>query len=308
MRIAIMGAGGVGGYYGGLLSQKGQEVIFIARGAHLQALRDKGLQVKSVHGDFLVSAATASDDPAKVGPVDLILFTTKTYHTDSAAQAMKPMVGKETVVVPLQNGIDAAERIGAAVGKEHLVGGVTWLSAAIEAPGVIGQYSQFRRVVMGEFDGKMTARLKTIYEALQATGIAVELSADILKVLWTKFVFISSISAIGSLTRLTIGEYRQVPETREVLVEALREVTAVAQGRGVQLEGDLVEKTLEFIDNAAPDMKTSMQRDVEAGRLSELESMIGVVPRLGKQSGVSTPVMRLAYAVLQPGNLKAQGR
>jgi 2-dehydropantoate 2-reductase len=271
-------------------------------------MREKGLHVKSVHGDFLVSPARATDDPAEVGPVDLILFTTKTYHTDVAAQAIKPMVGQETVVVPLQNGIDAAERIGAYVGREHLVGGVTWLSAAIEAPGVIGQYSQFRRVVLGEFDGKMTARLKMIYETLQATGITVEMSDNILKVLWTKFVFISSASALGSLTRATIGEYRHVPETRDVLTEALREVAAVAQARGVKLEGDLVDKTLEFIDNAAPDMKTSMQRDVEAGRPSELESMIGVVPRLGRQTGVSTPVMRLAYAVLKPGNLKVQGR
>ena len=307
MRIAIMGTGGVGGYYGGLLSLKGQEVIFIARGAHLQALRAKGLHVKSVHGDFLVSPAKATDDPAEVGPVDLILFTTKTHHTDIALRAIKPMVGKETVVVPLQNGIDAAERIGAYVGKEHLVGGVTWLSAAIEAPGVIGQYSQFRRVVLGEFDGKMTTRLKTIYETLQATGITVELSDDILKVLWTKFVFISAISALGSLTRASIGECRQVPETRDVLTEALAEVAAVAQSRGVQLEEDVVAKTLEFIDDASPDMKTSMQRDVEAGRPSELESMIGVVPRLGRQTGVATPVMRLAYAVLKPGNLKVQG-
>ena len=153
----------------------------------------------------------------------------------------------------------------------------------------------------------MTARLKTIYETLQATGITVELSDDILKVLWTKFVFISAISALGSLTRASIGEYRQVPETRDVLTEALAEVAAVAQARGVQLEGDVVAKTLEFIDNASPDMKTSMQRDVEAGRPSELESMIGVVPRLGRQTGVATPVMRLAYAVLKPGNLKVQG-
>ncbi len=306
MRIAIMGTGGVGGYYGGLLSQQGQEVIFIARGAHLQALRAKGLQVKSVHGDFLVSPAKATDDPAEVGPVDLILFCTKTYHTDIAAQAIKPMIGKETVVVPLQNGIDAAERIGAYVGREHLLGGVTWLSAAIEAPGVIGQYSQFRRVVLGEFDGKLTARLQRIYETLQAAGITVEMSADILKVLWTKFVFISALSALGSLTRASIGEYRQVPETREVLTEALGEVAVVAQARGVKLEGDLVAKTLEFIDNSAPDMKTSMQRDVEAGRESELESMIGVVSRLGRESGVPTPVMGLAYAVLKPGNLKAR--
>lgn len=306
MRIAIMGTGGVGGYYGGLLSQKGQEVIFIARGGHLQALRSRGLQVKSVHGDFLVLPVRATDNPQEVGPVDLILFTTKTYHTDIAAQAIKPMVGQETAVVPLQNGIDAAERIGAYVGRDHLVGGVTWLSAAIESPGVIGQYSQFRRIVLGEFDGKMTARLKMIYETLQTTGMSVELSSDIEQVLWTKFVFISAISALGSLTRAAIGEYRQIPETREVLTGALREVAAVAQARGVRLDDGLVAKTLEFIDNAAPDMKTSMQRDVETGRPSELESMIGVVPRLGRQNGVATPVMSLAYAVLKPGNLKVQ--
>jgi 2-dehydropantoate 2-reductase len=308
MKIAIMGTGGVGGYYGGLLSRTGQEVIFIARGAHLQAIRDKGLQVKSVHGDFLVSPARATAEPAEVGPVDLILFTTKTYDTDIASQAIKPMIDQETIVVPLQNGIDAAEHIGAYVGREHMVGGVTWLSAAIEAPGVIGQYSQFQRVVIGEFDGKITARLQTVYQAFLAAGITVEMSDDILRILWTKFVFISSVSAFGSLTRSTIGEYRQVPETREVLIEAIREVTAVAQARGVKLEEDIVEKTLEFIDNAIPDMKTSMQRDVDTGRLSELESMIGAVPQLGKQSGLSTPVMRLAYAVLKPGYLQARGR
>lgn len=306
MRIAITGTGGVGGYYGGLLSQKGQEVIFIARGKHLQAIREKGLRVKSVHGDFLILPAIATDNPAEVGPVDLILFTTKTYDTDIAAQAIKPMIGQDTVVLPLQNGIDAAERIGAYVGMEHMVGGVTWLSAAIEAPGVIGQYSKFRRVVVGEFDGRITARLKTIYKTLQETGIEVEMSDDILKVLWTKFVFISSVSALGSLTRATIGEYREIPETRDVLIETIKEVTAVAQGRGVKLEEDVVEKTLDFIDNATPDMKTSMQRDVEAGRTSELESMIGVVPILGKENKVSTPVMRLAYAVLKPGYLKAR--
>ncbi len=306
MRIAIMGTGGVGGYYGGLLSQRGHEVIFIARGAHLQAIRERGLQVKSVHGDFRISPARATDKPAEAGQVDLVLFTTKTYQTDVAADAMKPLIGRETVVVPLQNGIDAAERLSAYVGHEPLVGGVTWLSAAIETPGVIGQYSQFRRVVLGEFDGRVTARLKRIYEVLQALGITVEISDDISNVLWTKFVFISSASALGSLTRATLGEYRRVPESREVLREAIAEVAAVARARGVKLAEDLAAKTLEFIDNAAPEMKTSMQRDVEAGKESELESMIGVVPRLGRESGVPTPVMRLAYAVLKPGNLQAQ--
>ncbi len=149
MRIAIMGSGGVGGYYGGLLATAGQDVVFIARGAHLEVIREKGLQVKSVHGDFTVSPARATDHPGEVGPVDLVIVATKTYRTDEAAQAIRPMIGPNTVVISFQNGIDAAERIGSAVGMEHVLGGATWLSAAIEALGKIGQYSQFRRIALG---------------------------------------------------------------------------------------------------------------------------------------------------------------
>jgi 2-dehydropantoate 2-reductase len=308
MKIAVMGTGGVGGYYGGLLAQSSQDVTFIARGAHLVAIREKGLQVKSVHGDFLVSPAHATDDPAEVGPVDLVLFMTKTYHTDEAARAIQPMVGKDTVVVSLQNGVDAAERIGAVVGMEHLVGGATWLSAAIEAPGVIGQYSQFRRIALGEFSGKTTPRLQAVADALKATGATVELSDNILKVLWTKFVFIASVSMMGSLTRVTFGEYRAVPEARAVLTEALNEVAAVAVARGVTLDADVVAQTLAFIDSSAPNIKPSMQRDVEAGRVSELESLVGIVVRLGAELGVPTPVMRFAYAVLEPREQVARSR
>ena len=306
MKIAIMGTGGVGGYYGGLLSQTGHDVTFTARGAHLQTMRDKGLQVKSVHGDFTVSPAKATDKPSQIGPVDVILFATKTYQTDEAAKSIKPIVGKDTVVVSLQNGIDAADSIGAVVGMEHILGGATWLSAAIEAPGVIGQYSQFRRIVLGEFTGQTTKRLKAVYDALQATGATVETSDNILKVLWTKFVFIAPVMAMGSLTRVTFGEYRNVPESRAVLIDALSEVAAVAKAKGVLLDADVVAKTLVFIDSSAPGIKPSMQRDVESGKRSELESMIGVVVRMGMQYKVPTPVMRFAYAMLKPGELKAQ--
>jgi 2-dehydropantoate 2-reductase len=306
MKIAIMGTGGVGGYYGGLLAKGGKDVTFIARGAHLQAIRKTGLQVKSVHGDFQVSKAKATDKPADVGPVDLIIFATKTYQTDEAAKAIKPMVGKDTVVVPLQNGIDAADRIGQVVGMDHVLGGATWLSAAIEAPGVIGQYSEFRRITLGEFSGKTTARLTSIYDLLKETGATVEVSDNILKVLWTKFVFISSVSAMGSLTRVTFGEYRGVPEARAVLGDAISEVAAVARARGVKLDADILAKTQAFIDSSAPGIKPSMQRDVEAGKPSELESLIGVVVRMGAEKNVPTPVMRFAYAMLKPGELKAQ--
>jgi 2-dehydropantoate 2-reductase len=306
MKIAIMGTGGVGGYYGGLLAKAGRDVTFIARGAHLQAIRKNGLQVKSVHGDFQVSKALATDKPADVGPVDLIIFATKTYQTDEAAKAIKPMVGKDTVVVPLQNGIDAADRIGQVVGMDHVLGGATWLSAAIEAPGVIGQYSEFRRITLGEFSGKTTARLTSIYDLLKETGATVEVSDNILKVLWTKFVFISSVSAMGSLTRMTFGEYRGVPEARAMLTEAIGEVASVARARGVKLDADILAKTQAFIDSSAPGIKPSMQRDVEAGKPSELESLIGVVVRMGAEKNVPTPVMRFAYAMLKPGELKAQ--
>jgi len=306
MKIAIMGVGGVGGYYGGLLAQAGQDVTFIARGEHLQALRDKGLQVKSVLGDFTVSPAKATEKPSQIGPVDFILFATKTYQTDEAAKLIKPAIGKDTAVVSLQNGIDAADRIGAVVGMEHMLGGVTWLSAAVEAPGVIGQYSQFRRIAIGEFSGRLTPRLDAIYNVLQATGATVELSNNILKVLWTKFVFIASVSAMGSLTRVTFGEYRSVPETRTVLTDALNEVAAVANAKGVPLDTDVVAKTLAFIDGSSPGIKPSMQRDVESGKRSELESMIGVVVRSAAQYKIPTPVMQFAYAMLKPGEMKAQ--
>src|SRR5512136_675904 len=290
MKIAIMGTGGVGGYYGGMLAKAGQDVTFIARGAHLQAIREKGLQVKSIYGDFQVSKAKATDKPADVGPVDLIIFATKTYQTDEAATAMKPMVGKKTVVVPLQNGVDAADRIGQVIGMDHMLGGATWLSAAIEAPGVISQYSEFRRIALGEFSGKTTPRLTAVYDVLKETGATVEISDNILKVLWTKFVFISSVSAMGSLTRVTFGEYRGVPEARAVLGEAIGEVAAVARARGVKLDEDILAKTQAFIDNSAPGIKPSMQRDVEAGKLSELESLIGSVMRMGAERNVPTPV------------------
>lgn len=306
MKIAIMGTGGVGGYYGGLLARKGFDVTFIARGPHLQAIREKGLNIKSVHGDFSVSPAKATDNPDEVGPVDLVIVATKTYHTDEAARIVKPMVGKGTTVMSLQNGVDAAERIGAVVGAEHVLGGVTWLSAAIEAPGTIGQYSQFRRIAIGEFDGNETPRARSIYDILSSTDATVELVPDITRILWTKFVFIASVSALGCLTRATFGEYRDVPEARAVLTEAIEEVAGVAKAQSIELDPDITEKTLAFIDSSAAGIKPSMQRDVEAGRRSELESMIGVVVRLGRELGTPTPVMSLAYSVLKPAELKAQ--
>jgi len=305
MKIAIFGTGGVGGYYGGLLAQKGHEVTFIARGAHLEAIRKNGLQVKSIHGDFVVYPARATDDPASVGTVDLVIFCPKTYHTDEAARQMRPMIGSDTVVISLQNGVDAAERIGAVIGMEHVIGGVTQVSSAVEAPGVIRQVSQFRRIVFGELDGSITERVRSIESALKETGIAVDVSEDISKALWTKLVFISAASGLGSLTRLSIGEYRSVPETRAMIVNLMKEVEAVARAQGVGLDADVVEKSLAFMDNAAPTIRASMQLDVEAGRQFELESLIGIIGRKGREAGVPTPTADAIYAALLPVQLAA---
>ena len=306
MKVVVMGTGGVGGYYGGLLAQQEHDVTFIARGAHLAAIQKNGLQVKSIHGDFQVKPAQATDDPAQIGPVNLVVFCTKTYSIDEAAHLIKPLVGHDTTVLPLQNGIDAAERIGAVFGMEHMLGGVTWISSAVEAPGVIKQISQFRRVVMGELDGQITPRIQAAHTAFAETGITAELSENILKILWTKFVFISAASSLGSLTRLPIGDYRSVPETREMMTNLMREVESIARAQGVELDQDVVQQSLDFVDNAAPHIKPSMQLDVEAGRRSELEALIGVIGRKGHEMGVPTPVADMVYASLLPSEIMAR--
>lgn len=307
MKIAVMGSGGVGGYYGCLLARQGHDVTFIARGSHLKAIQENGLQVKSIHGDFHILPAKATDNPTEIGPVDLVLFCTKTYATDEAAEQIKPIVGTNSTVMSLQNGIDAVEQIGAVIGMQHMIGATTWISSSIEASGKIKQVSQFRRVVLGEMDGQVTSRVQLIYETLRETGITVELSENILQNLWTKYVFIAAISSLGTLTRLPIGEYRAVSETRVMMISLMEEIVSVALAQKVNLDKDIIRKSLDFIDNAAPQIKASMQLDVDAGRRSELESMVGVIVRKGRELGIPTPTAGMVYAVLLPLDLKARG-
>ncbi|MCI0520300.1 MAG: 2-dehydropantoate 2-reductase [Chloroflexi bacterium] len=306
MKIVVLGTGGVGGYYGGLLARQGLEVTFVARRAHLEALRRNGLQVKSVHGDFHVQPVHATDQPAEAGVVDLALVCVKAYDTDEAARALQPCLGEESVVVSLQNGIDAGERIGAIVGMERILGGATYISSAVEAPGVIRQFSQFRRIVLGEFNGETTPRLQSVFAALNASGATVEMTADILKVLWTKFLFISAASSLGALTRLPMGDYRNVPEARALLIQIMREVEALAHAQGIRLDQDVVAGTLAFIDSSPPHIRPSMQLDVETGHRSELEAIIGVIGRKGRSLGVPTPAADMVYAALLPSNMAAE--
>jgi len=307
MRVAIMGAGGVGGYFGGLLAHAGQDVVFIARGEHLAALRARGLRVESVHGDFTIRPAQATDDPTTVGPVDYVLFATKTHHFDQALAAMRPLIGPHTTILPLQNGIDAAERAAAALGREHVIGGLCQVGSYIAAPGVIKQISQFRRIVAGELDGALTPRVQAIVAALQAAGAVAEATSDIQKALWTKFIFIAPFSGVGAVARAPAGEIMACPEARGLLEEAMREVEAVARARDIALDADIVARTMAFCDNMAPQQTASMQRDVMEGKPSELESMIGVLVRFGAELHVPTPTFRFFYAALLPQEHKARG-
>jgi 2-dehydropantoate 2-reductase len=305
VRIAVIGTGGVGGYYGGLLACQGHEVTFLARGVHLEAMRKNGLQIKSIHGDFLVSPARATDDPAQIGPVELVLFCVKTYDTERTVRAIQPVIADQTLVLSLQNGVDAAERLGEVIRQEHLLGGATWISSAIASPGVIEQVSHFRRIVFGPLDGRFTPRHHDLLEAFQQTGIDVELSENIQQVLWSKFVFIFAASSLGGLTRLAMGDYRDVPETRTMIRSLMSEVEAVARGQGVLLDRQVVDNSLAFMDAAGPHIRASMQLDVEAGRMFELESMIGVIGRKGREVKVATPTADLVYAALLPIYLRA---
>lgn len=307
MRIAIMGSGGVGGYFGGLLARAGYDVTFIARGEHLAAIRQHGLRVDSVHGDFVVAPAQATADPAAVGPVDTVLFATKTHQLEAAAEVLRPLVGPQTAVLPLHNGLDAAERTAAVLGAGPVLGGICQVGSYIAAPGVIKQISQFRRVVVGELRGPISPRVEAIVAALQAAGASAEATPDIRKVRWTKFIFIAPFSGVGSVARVPAGAIVGCPETRALLEAAMLEVEAVARAAGVALDADIVAKTMTFCDNLAPGQIASMQRDIMDGKPSELESMIGVLVRLGAELGVPTPIFRFFYAALLPQERKAQG-
>ena len=205
MKIVVMGTGGVGGYYGGLFARQGHDVFFTARGEHLKAIQQNGLQVFSVHGDFAINPVKAGEDPSQFGIADLVLFCTKTYDTEQSAKMLLPVIGEQTMVMSFQNGVDSAERIGAMIGMEHMIGSVPWISSMIEAPGVIRQLSLFRRVAFGELDGSQTERMQALCQAWAELGIDLECVSDIQRVIWTKYLFISSISGIGSLVRLPVG-------------------------------------------------------------------------------------------------------
>lgn len=300
-----MGTGGIGGYFGGRLARAGEATTFIARGEHLRAIQARGLTVKSIHGDFAVRAP-ATDDPATVGPVDLVLFCVKSYDTESAAQAIHPLLGPETSVLTLQNGVDNEERLGRLLGAERILGGAAFIQSVIEAPGVIA-HTAVGRIVFGELDGSETPRARRVLERFAAAGIPAELSPSIRKVLWEKYLFIVALAGMTALGRRPAGEIRACPESRQMYRAILEELAALAKGSGVGLDADVVDRIMAETDRLPAGMHSSLHYDLTHGKRLELEALHGHAVRLGERLVIPTPMTFAVYAALRPQALAAEG-
>ncbi len=300
MKIAVMGSGGVGGYFGARLAAAGNDVTFIARGAHLQAIKNQGLRVQSPLGDIHLQPSRACDDPVTIGPVDFVLFTTKLYDTEIAGELCKPLIGADTAVISFLNGVDSEEQLSRILGRELVVGGVARISAEITAPGVIQHYSNFASIEFGELDGSRSDRLQNFLAAAQAAHIDAQLSSDIIAAIWQKFIMLASLSAITTLTRLPAGLIRNNPHSWKLMQEAVRETDAVARARGVQLAENSIDEIVKILRGLPEEMKSSMLMDLERGNRLELEWLSGAVCRLGDETGVETPVHCVVRAALAP--------
>ena len=300
MKFAVMGTGGTGGYFGGLLARSGEDVTFIARGAHLEALRTQGLQVKSpLVGDFTLPV-TATDDPQQIGPVDVVLFCVKSYDTAEAARQIIPLIGPETMVLSLQNGIENEEHLAHVVGKDVVLGAVAFVTAQIEAPGVILHTTKLSRMVFGEFHGEATQRVRGLQQVLEHAEIAADLHPDIQLAIWEKFLFICAVSGMTALTRLPVGRVLACPETAEMTRQVMFEVAEIAGRRGIQLGPDCVQRNFQILGNLEPQARGSLYVDLVSGHKMELETLNGSVVRLGSEMGVPTPMNFAIYAALKP--------
>jgi 2-dehydropantoate 2-reductase len=300
MRIAVVGAGGVGGGFGAALAKAGAEVTFIARGAHLAAMKKEGLKVQGPRGETHLLPTRATDDPASLGKVDIVLFCVKLWDVESAGKQIKPLIGPDTAVIPLQNGVDAAERLVPILGPSAVMGGVAQISASIIKPGVIQQVGTFMRMIFGELDGKRSKRAEDFLALCQKAGFDATLSEQITTELWMKFILLAANASITAATRQPIGKLRDDPDIRAVFEAAWQETAAVGRAGGVRLPADAVDKIREFTSHAPPAMKASMALDLERGNRLELPWLGGKVVELGRKHGVPTPAHSLMYALLKP--------
>jgi 2-dehydropantoate 2-reductase len=305
MKIAVMGSGGVGGYFGARLAQAGCDVAFIARGAHLAAMREHGLRVESPRGDIHLPKVRVTDDPGTLEPVDLVLFSVKLRDTEAAAASIAPLIGPDSGIVSFQNGVQKDDMLRRVFGDKAVMGGVGYIATRIGRPGVIQHTGAMQRLVFGEYDGRRSARAEALLDACKRGGINAELSGDIRREIWEKFVFLVGLSATTTTMRLPIGLIRANPQTRAFLFDLMRETVAVGRAHGVALPEDYAAQRLAFADTVPADMTSSMLHDLEAGRPLELAWLSGGVVAMGKAAGVPTPANRAVNDILA---LHAQGR
>jgi 2-dehydropantoate 2-reductase len=310
MRIAVIGAGGVGGGFGAALAKAGADVTFIARGAHLAAMKSQGLKVQGPRGDTHLVPTRATDDPADIGTVDIVLFCVKLWDVESAGEKIKPLIGGGTAVIPLQNGIDAHERLIPILGKDAVMGGVAQISASITAPGVIAQVGTFMRMIFGELDGKPSRRAEDFLALCLKAGFDATLSGEILTELWMKFILLASNAGMMALARQPIGALRDDPDLRPIFLAAYQETIDVGRARGVRLPADARERIVEVTRHFPPGMKASMALDLDRGNRLEVPWLSGKVAEFGRQFGIPTPTHSMMYAMLKPYVMGAaeQGR
>jgi len=308
MRIAFIGIGALGGYFGGRLAKAGNDVIFIARGAMLEALRKDGLRVESPLGDFALPNVQATDDPTSVGHVDAVFVTTKAWQVTEAAQHIRSTIGPEAIVVPLQNGVEAYDQLAAVLGSEHVLEGMCHVLAMVTAPGVVRHIGSKALITIGERNNVRTPRLEKLVECLSAAELDTRVPNNIQVALWEKFEFVASFGGVGAVTRAPASVIRSLSEARSLLERAVQEIVGLARAAGIPVPNESVENTMKLVDSAPPDGTSSMQRDLIAGRPSELEAQSGSVVRMGRACNFPTPVHEFIYNALLPGELRARGK
>ena len=306
MKICVIGVGGVGGYFGGRLAAAGNTVMFIARGDTLDVLQRTGLRVDSPLGNIGLSKVEVSEKPHEVGEVDAVVLGVKAWQVPEVAKSLSPLIGDKTVVLPLQNGVEAASQLVEELGEDHVLGGMCRIVSFVVEPGHIRHQGVEPFVAFGELDNHQSERVERLAEVFSNSGIDTKIAPDILSSIWQKLLFIAPVSGLGAVTRVPVGEMRSNAEVYAMLREAMEEVRAVAVGRGVALADDAVEKTVAFFDGLPDAMTSSMQRDIMDGKPSELDALNGAVVRFANEIGVATPVHRFIYAVLAPSEARAR--
>lgn len=300
MRIAVIGTGGIGGPYGASLAKAGADVTFVARGAHLAAIRENGLRIEGDRGETHIRPARATDDIAAIGPVEIVLCCVKLWDLEQAAEQIRPIIGPDTAVIPLQNGIDAAERMIRVLGPEPVMGGMAFVTGAIVAPGIIRQTGTYQQMTFGELDGRFSQRGQRLRDMCKAAGFDGVLSADIMVPIWEKFILIVPLSGLNALTRLPLGKWRDDRDLLALYEAALRETVSVGLAEGIRLPPDSVDRMLAQMRSMPPHHTTSMGNDLLRGKRLELPWFAGKVVELGRRHGIPTPVNGFIYAALKP--------